>query len=574
MTSTLNGHGNDDCGLGSLQFDLSMILDTSKLQAILAALVKDVAILEERRAAHQKCVEDRFASIENEIIRTQAHTTKEFKEFVTKDHLAVLTEKIANNVVAAEGAKASHTSAKEETLMQDRLASMERQILEVEKDRRSDVRFKEMERKIQIAEENTKALHKTLQKTLSAAQVNGKVTHKKTTETVIPEQTVVAEAAEESCLGQEEGVEDEDNEEDEEEAQVEQDEDEEEAEVEQTNVGEEAKEEEEDEDNDDDGAEDEEEETVEESEDGKDKQKSEMKEDNEAAQEKNWHMVEEKEAELSQEAKQEMAPTVPQETPQDASVAEATAAQQANPESSASGGRLSKLDPAQLRQYKLCKKKLKEIAEIGAKIDAKICKFKDLSPDQQQKLGRRTELTATITELEEIADARLQKAIEEEEARRKEEELKALMATPEWQAAEARRLEEEARRAQEEARRKAEEEAAAAKRKAAEEAEAARRKALEEELAEKERVRVAEMERLAAIKAEADAEAERQAAMQRRKVAMKKIKEIQVLQEKMKEKGQKMEDLSSEVRDKIMKKKDLEAQVAGIDRKYGSAATK
>lgn len=235
----------------------------------------------------------------------------------------------------------------------------------------------------------------------------------------------------------------------------------------------------------------------------------------------------------------------------------------------AGGGRLRLLETSQKNQYKLCKKKLKEIDALGAQIDKKTLKYRDLSEEQKEKLGRRKELNDTIAELEKLADELVQK----EEVRLQEEARLAFMQTPEYKAAEAARKaaeEKEAARIAEEEARRAEEEAAAAAlsaeqaaaKKAAEEAaaaEAARLAAIEE----------AERERLAKIAAEEAAKAEREAQIRLRKQSIKKLKEIQVQEEKMAKKGQTYKDMLPEVQDKLSKKAELEAQVAELNAKLG-----
>lgn len=240
------------------------------------------------------------------------------------------------------------------------------------------------------------------------------------------------------------------------------------------------------------------------------------------------------------------------------------------------------LETKQKNQHKLCKKKMKEIDELGAKIDSKQLKYKDLTDDQKEKLGRRTELTDTIAELEALADELVQKA-EEEEARRVEEEARLaeeeaerlLRQTPEWKAANAALVAEEARRAEEEARRLAEEERIRVEeetRRLAEEKAAAARTA-EEAAAHRaaEEARRLEEERLAAIRAVEEAAAEKERQIRLRKSSTKKLKEIALLEEKMASRGESLSNALPEVQEKLSKKAELEATIAELDGILGPA---
>jgi len=251
------------------------------------------------------------------------------------------------------------------------------------------------------------------------------------------------------------------------------------------------------------------------------------------------------------------------------------------------GGRLSLLESAQKNLHKLCKKKLKEIEALGNQIDTKVLKFKDLSDDQKEKLGRRKELNDTVTELEGLADglvAQKEAADEDarvvEEARLAEEAQQALMQTPEWKAAQAAKLVEEetnvalraneaAQSAKEQAARDAEEKVAAVARAAEEAARMAVDEAAATEIRRIAAETAAEEERLATIKAAEDAEAEYQGEQRTRKTGIKKLKEIKVLEEKMLKQGQKFEDMLPEVQEKLSKKTELEAQVEELNTKLG-----
>jgi len=227
------------------------------------------------------------------------------------------------------------------------------------------------------------------------------------------------------------------------------------------------------------------------------------------------------------------------------------------------------LESSQKNQHKLCKKKLKEIDALGAQIDKKTLKFRDLSDEQKEKLGRRVELNATISELEALADELVQK----EEARLAEEAALALTQTPEFKAKQAARIaeeEKEAARVAEEEARLARESAAAALLSAEE---AAAKKAADEaaaaEAARLAAIEAAERERLAAIAAAEAAEAELQAQIRLRKVSIKKLKEIKLQEEKMAKNGQTFKDMNPDVQDKLSKKAELEAQVAELNEKLG-----
>lgn len=229
------------------------------------------------------------------------------------------------------------------------------------------------------------------------------------------------------------------------------------------------------------------------------------------------------------------------------------------------------LDNKMKNQHKLCKKKLKEINDLGAQIDAKTLKFKDLTDDQKGKLARRKELQDQIAEIEAEADRLLAqeeedriKAEAEQKKREEEEALQALMRTPEWMAANAERLAREAREAEEKA-------AAEAKRLAEEAAAAEQREREEAERKAAEAAAAAEEMRLAAIRAAEDAAAEKERKIKLRKTSIKKLKEIQVLEEKMAAKGQTSDDLLPEVREKISKKAELEACIAELDKVLGPA---
>ena len=80
----------------------------------------------------------------------------------------------------------------------------------------------------------------------------------------------------------------------------------------------------------------------------------------------------------------------------------------------------------------------------------------------------------------------------------------------------------------------------------------------------------AERERKAVLAAAEAAEAELQAQIRLRKQSVKKLKEIQVQEEKMAKKGQTFKDMLPEVQDKLSKKAELEAQVAELDAKLGN----
>lgn len=227
------------------------------------------------------------------------------------------------------------------------------------------------------------------------------------------------------------------------------------------------------------------------------------------------------------------------------------------------------LDKAQQNQHKLCKKKLKEIDAVRSKIGKDGVKFANLSKQEQDKLKRAPELQQTVQDLETLADDLVRQEEEELEKQRQEAARLAEMETPEYKAREAARLAAEATRKaeeEEEARRRAEEEA---KRKAQEE-EAARKRAAEEAKRKaEEEAAAAEAARLAAIAAAEAAEAEKQTELKLRKTSIKKLKEIQVLEKKMADRGQTLAEQLPEVQEKLGKKSELEALVEELNRKYG-----
>ena len=125
------------------------------------------------------------------------------------------------------------------------------------------------------------------------------------------------------------------------------------------------------------------------------------------------------------------------------------------------------------------------------------------------------------------------------------------------------------RSAKEQAARDAEEKVAAAARAAEEAARLASDEAAAAEILRIAAETAAEEERLAAIKAAEQAEAEYQADQRTRKTGIKKLKEIGVLEEKMRKQGQKFDDLLPEVKEKLSKKAELEAQVEELNIKLG-----
>merc|ERR1711957_205218 len=91
------------------------------------------------------------------------------------------------------------------------------------------------------------------------------------------------------------------------------------------------------------------------------------------------------------------------------------------------------------------------------------------------------------------------------------------------------------------------------------------------ELARMSAVDRAERERLEVIAAAERAEVERQANIRLRKQSIKKLKEIQLQEEKMAAKGQTIQDVLPEVQDKLSKKGELEAKIVELHELLGDA---
>lgn len=227
------------------------------------------------------------------------------------------------------------------------------------------------------------------------------------------------------------------------------------------------------------------------------------------------------------------------------------------------------LDKAQQNQHKLCKKKLKEIDELRSKIGKDGVKFATLPKHEQDKLKRVPELQQTVQELEGLADDLVRQEEEEQEREREEAARLALLETPEYKAqVAAQRAAEAQRRADEEeaARWRAEEEA----KRAAEDEEAKRKRAVEEAKRKvEEEAAAVEAARLAAIAAVEAAEVEKQTQLKARKTSIKKLKEIQVLEKKIADRGETLATQLAEVQEKLGKKGELEALVEEVTQKYG-----
>lgn len=218
-----------------------------------------------------------------------------------------------------------------------------------------------------------------------------------------------------------------------------------------------------------------------------------------------------------------------------------------------SGSRLKKLDSAQQKQYKLCKKKLKEIDSLEVSLNAKTIRYRELSDEQKEKLRRRQELEDTVAELDHLAGA-----ADAEESHEPDHQSvpEAAEAEPEQPAEEEKEEvddaeEEEVPDEEDEASQEVEEdpEVVAARLEAEREAAAAAAEA-------------------AAAEAAAAAEQERQATDKKLKQCMKKLKEIDALEAKMEAKGQTFDDLLPEVQEKVSKRAELEAAVAELSQSH------
>lgn len=143
------------------------------------------------------------------------------------------------------------------------------------------------------------------------------------------------------------------------------------------------------------------------------------------------------------------------------------------------------------------------------------------------------------------------------------------MQTPEWKAAQALKANEDAQRAEDQAARDAAEKVAAALRASEEAASLANDEVAAAEIRRIAAEKAAEEQRLATIKAAEEAEAEYQGEQRARKTGIKKLKEINVLEEKMLKQRQKFGDMLPEVQEKLSKKKELEAQIEELNKKLG-----